>query len=124
MRSFTLLLTVLALTVSAAYAQDPVKVDPQHYKVEFENEHVRALRITYGPGEKSIMHEHPAGVAVILVDGTFRMTLPGGKMQPGKNVTQGAAIWTPATTHLPEDVGKTTAEPILVELKSPVAQRP
>lgn len=52
------------------------------------------------------------------------MTLPGGKMEPEENVTRGTAIWTLATTHLPENVGKTTAELILVELKSPVAQHP
>jgi hypothetical protein len=28
-------------------AQDPVRVDPQHYTVEFENDQVRVLRIRY-----------------------------------------------------------------------------
>ena len=35
---------------------DPLKVDPKHYKVEFENDRVRVLRITYGPREKSVIH--------------------------------------------------------------------
>jgi quercetin dioxygenase-like cupin family protein len=38
--------------------------------VEFENEQVRVLRIGYGAGEKSVMHEHPNAVAVFLTDGT------------------------------------------------------
>ncbi len=42
-----------------AFAQDPVKVDSKHYKVELENDQVRVLRINYGAGEKSVMHEHP-----------------------------------------------------------------
>jgi hypothetical protein len=37
---------------------DPATVDPQHYKVDFENEHVRVLRVTFGPGEKGARHEH------------------------------------------------------------------
>jgi hypothetical protein len=37
---------------------DPVAVDPQHYKVDFENEFVRVLRVTFGPGEKGARHEH------------------------------------------------------------------
>ena len=37
---------------------DPVAVDPQHYKVEFENEFVRVLRVHFGPGEKGATHEH------------------------------------------------------------------
>ena len=39
-------------------ALDPVKVDPQHYRVEFENEFVRVLRVTFGPGDKGARHEH------------------------------------------------------------------
>ena len=41
------------------FAQDAVKVDPSHHKVEFENDQVRVLRIRFGPGEESVMHEHP-----------------------------------------------------------------
>ena len=41
-------------------AADPVEVNPRHYKVEFEKDRVRVLRISYWPGEKSVMHEHPA----------------------------------------------------------------
>jgi hypothetical protein len=37
---------------------DPVAVDAAHYKVDFENEHVRVLRVTFGPHEKGQTHEH------------------------------------------------------------------
>jgi quercetin dioxygenase-like cupin family protein len=43
---------------------DAVKADPKHYKVEFENEKVRVLRITYGPNERSEMHTHPPTAAI------------------------------------------------------------
>jgi quercetin dioxygenase-like cupin family protein len=104
-----------AQTASSRKA-DPVKVDPKHYKVEFENESVRVLRITYGPGEKSVMHDHPNSVAVFLTDGTTRMTMPEGAPQdvPSK---AGAAVWTPAGSHLPQNVGSKPFELILVELK-------
>src|ERR1035437_1038313 len=71
--------TTALLVAPAASAQDPVKVDPKHYKVEFENAQVRVLRITYGPHEKSVMHSHPASVAVFLTDLTGKLTMPGGK---------------------------------------------
>jgi quercetin dioxygenase-like cupin family protein len=95
---------------------DPVKVDAKHYKVEFENESVRVLRITYAPGEKSVMHYHPNSVAVFLTDGKTRMTTPDGKSEdvPGK---AGAASWTPAGSHLPQNVGDKRFEVVLVELK-------
>src|SRR6202051_2588493 len=73
--------TTALLTAATASAQDATKVDPKHYKVEFENDQVRVLRISYGPHEKSVMHSHPATVAVFLSDGQIKMTLPGGKAQ-------------------------------------------
>jgi quercetin dioxygenase-like cupin family protein len=73
--------TTALLAAGTASAQDAVKVDPKHYKVEFENDQVRVLRITYGPHEKSVMHSHSATVAVFLTDGQTKMTLPGGKSQ-------------------------------------------
>ena len=56
-------------------AADPVEVDPKHYKVEFENDRVRVLRIRYGAREKSAMHGHPPGIAVILSECDFRFYL-------------------------------------------------
>ena len=50
---FIALFAVILLT-RVGFAQDATKVDPKHYKVEFENDEVRVLRITYGPGEKSV----------------------------------------------------------------------
>ena len=74
-----LLLVFVCLTASAALAQDPVKVDPQHYKVIFENDQVRVLRIHYGPHEKSVMHVHPDAVVVYETDAHMKMTTPDGK---------------------------------------------
>ena len=108
---------LLAATALPARAQDPVKVDPNHYKVEFENDHVRVLRITYGPHEKSVMHEHPAGVAIFLTDGQSRFTFPGGKTEDVP-IKAGTTMSTPAGKHLPENTGDNPFELILVEMKT------
>src|ERR1700693_1088763 len=100
-----------------AVAQDPTKVDAKHYKVEFENDKVRVLRITYGPHEKSVMHHHPANVAVFLTDGQSRFTMPDGKTQDVP-IKAGSVQWSEAGGHLPENVGDKPFELILVELKS------
>jgi quercetin dioxygenase-like cupin family protein len=95
---------------------DPVKVDPKHYKVDFENDRVRVLHITYGPGEKSVMHYHPAAVVVYITDGKTRMTTPDGKTQDmtGK---AGQSVWTDAGMHLPQNISDKKFEATLVELK-------
>jgi quercetin dioxygenase-like cupin family protein len=123
MRTLLLAISLFALggagllAGGVANAQDPVKVDPKHYKVEFENDSVRVLRITYPAHEKSVMHHHPNSVAVFLADGQSRFTLPGGQTQDAP-VKAGAVQWTDAGEHLPENVGDKPFELILVELKT------
>jgi mannose-6-phosphate isomerase-like protein (cupin superfamily) len=47
---------------------DPVAVDPQHYKVDFENEFVRVLRVHFAPGDKGATHEHILNRVVFYVN--------------------------------------------------------
>jgi quercetin dioxygenase-like cupin family protein len=116
LRIIVCVLFVFSLS-SIALAQDPVKVDGNHYKVEFENAQVRVLRARLGPGEKSAMHRHPNAVAVFMTDVNGKFHFPNGTSQ---DVTSkaGEARWTPAITHMPENVGDQPFEVILVELKS------
>jgi quercetin dioxygenase-like cupin family protein len=123
MRRFVLLAALLCLTGSVALAQDPVKVDPKHYKVEFENAQVRVLRIHYGAHEKSVMHHHPDSVVTYLTDVHVKMTMADGTSQE-QSGKAGQTMWTPAGTHLPENLGDTAMEAILVELKHPAAAKP
>src|SRR3954465_5932173 len=97
-------------------AQDAVKVDPKHYSVVSENDQVRILKVHYGPHEKSVMHSHPAGVAVFLTDAKGRFTFADWKTQDLTSKA-GDSMYTPATTHLPENVGDKPFEVIVVELK-------
>lgn len=101
---------------SIVLAQDPTKVDSNHYKVEFENAQVRVLRVKVGPHEKSIMHKHPNAVAIFVTDVNGKFHFPDGTSQEmGRKA--GEALWTPATTHLPENTSDQPFEVILVELK-------
>ncbi len=100
-----------------SFAQDATKVDPKHYKVEFENDEVRVLRINYGPGEKSVMHSHAEGVVVFLSDGDVKFTVPDGTTQDSK-VKAGQVIWSPETTHQPENTSDKPFEVIQIEMKT------
>ncbi len=96
---------------------DPVEVDPDHYKLEFENEQVRVLRISYEPGEKSVMHRHPASLAVFLTDQKVKFAAPDGTEQETAG-EPGQTNWSEAEQHLPENIGDQPMELILVEMKS------
>ena len=98
-------------------AADPVKVDPKHYTVDFENDKVRVLRIRYGPHEKSSMHGHPKGVIIFLTDCDGTFTYPDGKTEPIR-AKAGETVWSDQTEHLPENVSNNPLEVLLVELKS------
>jgi quercetin dioxygenase-like cupin family protein len=97
-------------------AQDAVKVDPKHYTVVTENEQVRVLKVHYGPHEKSIMHSHPATVAVFLTDAKGQFSFPDGKTQ-AFDTKAGESQYTAANTHLPENTGDNGMDVIVVELK-------
>ncbi len=97
-------------------AEDPVKVDPRHYKVEFENERVRVLRIKYGPGEKSVMHSHPESIGVFLTEAHAKFTYPDGRTED-VSANAGTVQHMDAFTHLPESLSGTPFEVIQVELK-------
>ncbi len=116
MKPLFLAAAFLAAAAASAHAQDAVKVDPKHYKVEFENEQVRVLRVAYAPGEKSVMHQHPANVAVFLTDGRGKFTLPDGKTQEVA-IKAGTTMTGGPDKHLPENVGDKPFELIVVELK-------
>ena len=126
-RIFFLALFLLALAVPSALAQDPVKVDSKHYKVEFENAQVRVLRINYGPHEKSVMHRHPNSVAIFVTDANGKFTFPNGKSQDF-NTKAGATQWSAGGLHLPENTSDQPFEVLLVELKTrkrkPAAKKP
>lgn len=113
---FTAIFAVIILS-GYGFAQDAVKVDPKHYKVEFENDQVRVLRITYAPGEKGVMHSHPEGMVVFLTDSEGKFTLPDGKTQKN-NYKKGFFSWVPASTHQPENIGKKPFELLQIEMKS------
>src|ERR1700693_5171485 len=61
----------LSFLTSVVFAQDPLKISPQAYKLELENEWVKVERVHYGPHEKIPAHDHPqrATVFVYLNDG-------------------------------------------------------
>ncbi len=119
MKSSTIAVLLAAMPLAAA-AQDPVNVDPAHYKVAIDNAAVRVLKVDYAVGEKSVMHAHPDAMLVPFAPGRARFRMPDGKTQD-MDVAAEAAAYTPAMTHLPANVGTTRIDALLVEFKAKAA---
>jgi beta-alanine degradation protein BauB len=94
-----------------------VKVDPAHYKVVFENASVRVLKISYAPGAKSVMHQHPDSIVIPLAASKVRFALPDGKSEDN-DLANEAAQYTPAGTHNPANVGTGPVDALLIEFKT------
>jgi hypothetical protein len=90
--------------VDAHSKLDPAAVDATHYKVELENDHVRVLRVHYGPHEKGNTHEHILNRVVVYLNDQ-----PGAKAD---DVRISGAM-----THAEENASDRPADRIAVELK-------
>lgn len=95
---------------------DAVTADPAHYSVEFENDAVRLLRVSYGAGEQSVMHTHPAHCAVGLAGGSWEMTDAEGAVTE-LPLGAGEIVCVEAGAHNPRNAGAETAEGVLIEFK-------
>ena len=98
-------------------ALDPLKVDPKHYKLEFENDQVRALRVRVGAHESVPMHEHTLNrVTVYLTDQTNRITSADGKAETVQRKA-GEAVWGKPVKHQEQNMGAEAFEAVLIEIK-------
>jgi hypothetical protein len=61
--------------------RDPLRVDPTHYRLDFENEHVRALRLTLKADETVPLHDDRDAFAVCIQECHLRFTRPDGRIQ-------------------------------------------
>jgi len=119
MKTLTVLcaFSVLLLGPAVALAQDAVKADPAHYKTLLENASVRVLKIDYAPGAKSSMHQHPDAIVVPLAASKVRFGLPDGKSEDVELANE-SAMYMPAATHNPTNLGSGRVEAILIEFKA------
>jgi len=107
---------ILWLAISSALAQDPTKVEPKHYKLHFENEHVVVIDIHYGPHEKSELHDHPGGVVVNLTGGHLKFTDQTGKVTE-VFAKAGESRWFPPVKHKVENLGDETYNAVYIAIR-------
>jgi quercetin dioxygenase-like cupin family protein len=108
---------LVCLATSFALAQDPTKVEPKHYKRNFENEHVDVISVHYGPHEKSALHDHPNGVVVVLTEAHLRFTDENGKTRE-VFAKPGEVRWYAAAKHRVENLGDTTYDAVYIGVKN------
>ena len=111
---------VVYLAASLSTAQDPTKVEPKHYKLQFENERVQVVNVHYGPHEKSEMHDHPGGVVVVITGGHLRFTDQNGKVTE-VYAKEGESRWFPPFKHKVENLGDEPYNAVYIGIKGKLA---
>jgi hypothetical protein len=109
------------LGAARAIAQDPAKVMPRSFRVVLENDKVRVLEFTSRPGMGICgegMHSHPARVNIVMSGWQSLASKPGSPPRAQER-KDGEVFWRDAETHKVENVGKTNARVLMVELKAP-----
>ena len=98
---------------------DATVVDPQHYKVELENEYARVIRVRIGPHEKLRLHKHPATGAILvhLTDQNMRLTFSDGTVRDSRYAAKQVRWVEPGAAHQDENVSDAPLEFIRIELK-------
>ena len=107
----------LCLATAYSLGQDPTKVEPRHYKLDFENDRVQVVSVHYGPHERSVLHDHPGGVVVSLTEAHLRFTDDNGKVREVYSKS-GEARWYPPFKHRVENLGDTSYEAVYIGLKA------
>ncbi len=99
---------VLVLTATAVWPQDrfgprnfsppdifdtrPVALDPSHFRMVLENDHVKVIRVRLGPREKSMVMEIPAHVMTCVSDQHVRLHYAHAKLADRSQKT-GYTAW-------------------------------
>jgi len=102
---------------AAPMTLDAVRVDPTRYKIDFENDRVRIVRLGFGPHEKGMMVEHPPRVLATLTDVAVKLLFADGRTDE-RGAPAGVAAWLDGETLLTENANNQPLEVVLIEPKS------
>jgi beta-alanine degradation protein BauB len=94
---------------------DPLMAASNVYKLLNENDKVRVLKTSFKPNAVAKMHHHPNHVVYALTGGKISLT-SGGKTQE-MEIKEGQVIFLDAQEHEAKNVGNTTLDLLVIELK-------
>jgi quercetin dioxygenase-like cupin family protein len=114
----SLFLLLFLIASMSMYAQDPIKVAPNVYKkVLLDNDRVRVIQLELGAGETIPWHSHPDHTIYALTGGKIEIT-DKGKAPVTIDIKAGDALYIPAVTHMAKNLGDTTVNLVVTEIKA------
>jgi quercetin dioxygenase-like cupin family protein len=113
------LLTASCLGVgSQALAQELPRsfvASPDIYKVIAQNDQYKVIAVTWKPGQKDIVHSHPASAVYYLTDCSLRIYAQDGTSREAQPRAGAAIVQRPIPGHVLENVGSADCRLIMFE---------
>ena len=115
-RGFAVLVLLLLPGAMRSQTQDSAAEGAGVTKVEFENEQIQVLRVSYGPHQKSVVHSHAGRFVVTLTKNHTRSITPDGTAKTAERAAH-EYYWGDAVTHQIENLSDERMENIEIEFK-------
>jgi hypothetical protein len=96
--------------------RDPLKIDANHYRLDYENERVRAIRLTLKADEAVPLHDDVDALAVCIEECHLRFTRPDGHIQD-VHMESGETRWLYGDTHSARNLNTHPMEMLFIEVK-------
>jgi quercetin dioxygenase-like cupin family protein len=80
-----------------------------------ENDRVRVLKVTFKPGDTAARHHHPDHVIYVVNGGKLKLTVDG--KTDNLDLKTGEAVFLNEQWHEVENIGESTVDLVVVELK-------
>jgi len=101
--------------------KDALTADPKHYRLEFENDRMRVLRLSLKGGESAPVHDDRDALFVCIAVGSdkachLRLARPGGPTQD-IHLQAGESRWIYGDTRSEKNLSTQPLEMLLIETK-------
>lgn len=111
-----LLAVALPLPAVAQPAQPRSYVaSPDIYKVIAQNEQVQVIDVRWQPGQKDVMHSHPASGVYYLTDCQLRLHAPDGTSRDVSLKAGFALAQAPIPAHVLQNIGPSECRLVMFE---------
>lgn len=105
----------LAASVQAQPLPRSFDASPDIYKVIAQSDQFKVIAVTWKPGQKDVLHGHPANAVYYLTDCSLRIHAPDGSTREGQPKAGMAIVQPPIPGHVLENIGNADCRLIMFE---------
>ncbi len=115
--SLALMILGTAGTALAQTVPHSLVASPDIYKVIAENAQYRVIEVNWQPGQRDVMHSHPASAVYYPMDCSLRGHAQNGTTWDGLPTAGKALVQMPIAAHMVENTGTSECKVIMFEPK-------